>query len=62
MSKGPWKGGSQSQIRRTIRGAEAAGIKIDRIDVTPEGVVSIVPKGAALPSDNDNGPGGGLEL
>jgi hypothetical protein len=59
MSSGRWRGGSQSHIRRTIKGATSAGLDIERVDVRPDGVVSVILKGAGpalvqTPSDLDS--------
>jgi hypothetical protein len=48
MSAGPWTGTGKAHMRRTIEAAKDAGIKIERIDVSKDGTISIIP--AAQPS------------
>jgi hypothetical protein len=50
MSAGPWTGAGKAHVRRTIEAAQAAGIKIDCVEVTRDGTIRIVPKEATRPT------------
>jgi hypothetical protein len=50
MSAGPWRGTGKAHMRRTIEAAQAAGIKIECLEVTKDGTIRIVPKDATQSS------------
>jgi hypothetical protein len=45
----------QADVTRALRAAEAAGIEVGRIEIAPDGRITLVPKGAHESSD-DNEP------
>ena len=53
MSKGPWPV-SQSAVRRLVRGAESAGIKVGRLELGKDGNVMLFPKTDEPPSDENS--------
>lgn len=46
----------QSDVKRAVAGAMAAGMKVGRIDIAPDGKISIIPESPAA-NDDDAGKG-----
>jgi hypothetical protein len=52
MSHGPHRF-RESEARRLIKAAHSAGVEIGRLEVSPDGRLAIIPKGAETPAENE---------
>lgn len=46
----------QSDVKRAVAGVLAAGMKVGRIEIAPDGKISIIPESSSANSDAESNP------